>query len=310
MLERDVEEVQEPLRHGLVEAHLVSGPKILKAHNYGTLSHDDGIVYCGSLPSSGTPQSSRPSSTNTSRDGSGVDEPGSKPRRSPVGRRLVFIELLRTPRMLAAILGAFMQSFILTELESTMPLYIKRLFKYNSKDVALVFLVLSVPSFAAPGVGAMSDRYGPKTVVSAGFLCCAPLFILLRLINHDSQAQVILLCVLLLAIGAALNLILTPVFSEAMYTVDEKEAAQPGIFGPKGAYAQAFAQMNVAYASGSLLGPLVGGMFAERIGWNNLTLLTGISCAFCVPLSLYATGGTTARIRIWKLDCERTGTED
>ena len=208
--------------------------------------------------------------------------------------RSALVELLATPRMLAAILGSFMQSFIMTELESTIPLHIKRLFQYNSKDVALVFLVLSLPSFGAPVVGAMSDRYGPKFVVSMGFVFLTPFLILLRLVNENDVGHVALLCILLFAIGVALNLVLTPVFSEAMYTVDEKEAAQPGIFGPKGAYAQAFAQMNIAYGAGSLLGPLLGGLLVERIGWNNVTLLTGISCAVCVPACLYATGGTAS----------------
>ncbi|KAL9124882.1 MAG: hypothetical protein Q9217_005840 [Psora testacea] len=222
--------------------------------------------------------------------------------------RSPFLELLATPRMLAAILGSFMESFILTELESTIPLYIKRIFHYNSKDIALVYLVLSIPSFGAPFVGAMSDRFGPKVMVSTGFVCLTPLLVLLRLVNQYSTGQVALLCTLLFAIGVALNLILTPVYSEAVYTVDEKEATHPGIFGPKGAYAQAFAQMNMAYATGSLVGPLVGGLLVERIGWHNLTLVTGICCALCVPICLYATGGRTLYVKDRVLKSEHRST--
>lgn len=132
------------------------------------------------------------------------------PRRNPL------LTLMSTSRMHAAILGAFMQSTILTGLESILPLRIKTLFHYNSMQVALVFLTLSLPCFAGPVIGHISDKIGAKIMVSLGFVFTAPLLILLRLINHGCEDVVALLCVLLLLIGVALNMILTPVFSEAM----------------------------------------------------------------------------------------------
>ena len=83
----------------------------------------------------------------------------------------------------------------------------------------------------------------------------------------------------------------TPAFTEVTYVVDDGEAAKPGVFGPKGAYAQAFALMNIAYATGSLVGPFVGGSLAEWIGWDHLTLASGITCGLCALPCLYATGG-------------------
>ncbi|CAD6580661.1 MAG: hypothetical protein ASARMPRED_000288 [Alectoria sarmentosa] len=165
------------------------------------------------------------------------------------------LTLLTTPRMLAAILADFMQSVVLTGLETILPLRIKLLFAYNSKQVALVFLVLTIPSFAAPLVGLLSDRIGAKIIVSLGFVALAPLLALLRLVDHNEDSQVALLCALLLLIGGALDLMVTPAFTEAMYVVDDWEEAEPGVFGGKGAYAQAFSLMAIAYAAGSLAGP-------------------------------------------------------
>ena len=201
------------------------------------------------------------------------------------------LTLLTMPRMLAAILADFMQSVVLTGLETVLPLRIKVLFHYNSTQVALVFLVLTIPSFAAPAVGLLSDSIGAKIVVSLGFVALAPLLILLRLVNHDAPAQVALLCCLLLLLGVALSMLATPAFAEAIYVVDEREAAEVGVFGPKGAYAQAFALMTVAYATGSLVGPFVGGLLAEWIGWDDLTLASGVLCGLCALPCLYATGG-------------------
>ena len=86
-------------------------------------------------------------------------------------------------------------------------------------------------------------------------------------------------------------MILTPAWSDVSYLVDDMMREEPGIFGAKGAYAQAFGLMNVAYAAGSLVGPLLGGLLVETVGWNDLTLATGILCALCILPCLYATGG-------------------
>ena len=199
--------------------------------------------------------------------------------------------LLTTPRLLAALLGDFSQSMILTGLESILPLRIKTMFHYNSMQVALVFLALSFGSFAGPATGKLSDKVGAKIAVCFGFGTAAPLLILLRLVDHDSKAMLALLCSLTLLLGISLNMILTPSWSDASYTVDEIMTNEPGIFGTKGAYAQAFGLMNMAYATGSLVGPLLGGFLVERGGWNDLTLETGIFCAICVVPCLFATGG-------------------
>ena len=86
--------------------------------------------------------------------------------------------------MLAAILGDFMQSLIPTSLQSTLPLRDKTLFHYNSLQVALVILALCLTSFAGPAVGHLRDRVGAKICVCLGFLCTAPLIVLLRLVDH------------------------------------------------------------------------------------------------------------------------------
>ena len=208
------------------------------------------------------------------------------------------LTLLTIPRMLAAILANLMQSLVLTGLETTLPLRIKLLFHYNSKQVALIFLILTIPSFLAPLAGLLSDKIGAKTVVSLGFVALAPLLLLLRLINHHSDAQIALLSALLLLIGVALNMLATPAFTETMYVVDDAEAARPGVFGLKGAYAQAFALMTIAYAAGSLAGPFVGGLMAERVGWNNLTLASGVLCGLCSLPCLYAVGGKRPSVRL------------
>ncbi|KAL2038085.1 hypothetical protein N7G274_009032 [Stereocaulon virgatum] len=276
--------------------------------DYGTIS-DDAIlpgnpasqddVVSTSHPESScllwTPSTPRLTESNTSASSQQppaytiLNRKPSNPQRYPI------IVLLTSSRMLAALLGEFMQSLILTGLESILPLRIKTIFGYNSMQVALVFLSLSFSTFVGPVVGHLSDRMGAKIMVCLGFVYAAPLIILLRLVDHDGESELILLCCLLFLLGIALNMVLTPVWSEVSYLIDDRVTEEPGIFGSKGAYAQAFSLMNVAYASGSLIGPLTGSFLVEILGWNDVTLATGILCALCVLPCLFATGGKRAQ---------------
>ena len=207
-------------------------------------------------------------------------------------RRHVMLELLCIPRMQAALLSNFMQSVILTGLESTLPLRVKNVFSYNSKEVGMIFLLLCIPSFAAPAFGYLSDQLGARVVVTIGFLGLAPSVMLLCAINHHSPNQLLLLCTLLLLAGIFLSMILTPVFSDIAYMVEErKSATRQGKRAEDGVYSQAFALMSVAYASGSLVGPLAGGLLAEKVTWTGLTIGAGTFCALCAVPSYWALGG-------------------
>ena len=70
--------------------------------------------------------------------------------------------------------------------------------------------------------------------------------------------------------------------------VEAAEKARPGIFGAKGAYAQAYGQYNVAWAAGQLVGPFWSGYLELAAGWGtmawSLGLLGGITA---VPTLLY-----------------------
>ncbi len=54
------------------------------------------------------------------------------------------------------------------------------------------------------------------------------------------------------------------------------ENEQPGVFGPGGAYAQAFSLLNSSMAAATVVGPVVGGWLSENFGWGTMTLVMGI----------------------------------
>ena len=76
--------------------------------------------------------------------------------------------------------------------------------------------------------------------------------------------------------GCTLILIVSPLAADLSVVVEEKEKENPGIFGPGGAYAQAFALFNCSMAAATLFGPVFAGALMDRFGWKVMSLALGI----------------------------------
>lgn len=109
--------------------------------------------------------------------------------------------LLSIPRLLAAIYCIFVNVSILCAFDGVLPLYLKRLFHWNSLGAGTILLCLAIPALTGPLVGKLSDRFGPRWIAVAGCSLSAPPLILLRLVRHDSLEQKILLGALLTCCG-------------------------------------------------------------------------------------------------------------
>ena len=219
-----------------------------------------------------------------------LSDPSTKPSSLPP-----ILTLLSSRRLLAALWGCMVQALFYTAFDSVLALRVQALFGWTSIGAGLIFLALVVPSFIAPFVGHISDKAGPRWLVVGGFLLSCPIFVLLRLVNHDSLEQKILLCALLALLGACLTTVMTPLLAEIMYVVEAKEKKHPGIYGEKGAYAQAYGLFNTAFAIGTLLGPLWGGFVVAKAGWGTMTWTLGLLSILSVIPSLVFVGGLISR---------------
>ena len=202
---------------------------------------------------------------------------GAPPKRS----RSPMLSLLRSPRLLAALWGVFVQAITFMAFDATLPLHVAAVFGWTSTGAGLIFLSLVVPSFLAPLVGKVLNATGGGRVAAAGgYALACPALALLRLVDVNvsiggtppgSVNQVVLLCALLAAVGLALTIVMVPILTEMTTVVDAREKAQPGVFGPRGAYARAYGLMNMGWALGAVVGPLVAGAIRQSAGWSTLT---------------------------------------
>ena len=187
------------------------------------------------------------------------------------------------------------QASLLTSFDSTLPLFVHATFGWSSTGAGLIFLPVVLPSFIGPLLGRVSDRHahGARWLATVGFVAACPILILLRLVDHDGIRQKVLLCALLALLGFTLSMVLVPLMAEVTYAVEATVAKRPvGFLGEKGAYAQAYGLFNMAFAAGCLVGPLVGGLLNQRVGWSATTLVLGCLSAFSAFPTFWWTGGS------------------
>ncbi|RVD86768.1 uncharacterized protein DFL_005027 [Arthrobotrys flagrans] len=201
------------------------------------------------------------------------------------------ILLLKSPRTLNSLFITVMLGSIFTAFDAVLPLRVKYVFHFNSTAAGLIFLAIIIPTLVAPLAGKISDKYGPRWLVVTAFFVCLPLFILLRLPQRPEAGHIALLCVLLFCIGLVISASMPGAMSEISISVVEFEKESPGIFGDKGAFAQAYALFNIAWSLGSVVGPLLGGFLNKAIGWNDMVLLFGVLCLLTSFVTVWYTGG-------------------
>jgi len=163
------------------------------------------------------------------------------------------LTLLTSPRLLVALWGFIVQGSLSTAFDSVIPLFVEHTFGWDSLGAGLIFLAVMIPSFGAPVVGWASDNYGPRWLCVGGFVSAVPFWTLLRLVDHDSLGQKVLLSALLALIGVSLTLVFPPLMAEITYVVEAKERESPGCFGATGAYAQASSAISFIYSLDSEL---------------------------------------------------------
>lgn len=193
--------------------------------------------------------------------------------------------LLRSPRVLAGVYGVFTQFGMLASFDAFLPLFVEGRFGWGSLGAGLIFLNIAIPALLGPLAGKISDRYGPRRVALVGCIFTAPPLFLLRLVDENTRQQIILLCALLVVAGVFLTLIISPLAADISFAVDEMEIKDPGCFGDKGAYAQAYALFNCSMAAACVVGPLLTGALEQRYGAAGVSLMVCATCSLDISFT-------------------------
>jgi len=211
-----------------------------------------------------------------------VDEKGSEiqppvcPPAAPMSRFPGIMQLLRSPRFLAALYGCFINEFIVSSLLATLPLFAFHTFNWTSLQSGLLFLTIAIPALAGPLAGWLADRFGPRSVALIGFVLTSPPLLLLRLVSQNSPQHMAMLCGLLTLAGCTVIFFLSPLGADVSYVAEavglERYGAQDAL------YASSFSLVNTSLALAGLVGPIAAGAIQDRFGWEGTTILLGVIC--------------------------------
>lgn len=200
---------------------------------------------------------------------------------------------LTSPRLLTALLVAFVQASLISTFDATLPTEAESLFNFSSLRAGLLFIALDITYLVlGPLAGRAVDKYGPKPAAVLGFGYLVPMLILLRLPHSGGKSQLVLYCALLALNGVGLAIIGSPSIVEASSVVKSYDEANPGFFGENGPYAQLYGLNSLVFSAGLTVGPVVSGALRDSIGYGDMNLVVAIVCAVTATLSFVFIGGT------------------
>ena len=211
-------------------------------------------------------------------------------------RSLPILYCLSDPRLLVALLLAFVQATLLATFDATIPTEAQSLFDFDSLSAGLLFIALDIPYLIlGPIAGWAVDKYGTKPAAVLGFGFLVPALVLLRLPSHQitptRTTTVVLYCALLSLNGIGLAIIGSPSIVEASDVVQKYDKANPGFFGENGPYAQLYAFNSLVFSAGLTLGPVLSGTLRDSIGYANMNIVIACISGITAILSFFYVGG-------------------
>lgn len=112
-----------------------------------------------------------------------------------------FAILSHSPRLFAAIYGCFTYTMIFASIDSILPLFVKRTFRWTATGAGSIFLTITCPSLFGTVFGALADRYGSRLVSLMGLGLTTLNLGLMGLVEKNRIGDIVLLCVTLVFTG-------------------------------------------------------------------------------------------------------------
>jgi nitrate/nitrite transporter NarK len=112
--------------------------------------------------------------------------------------------LIKSPRILTSMYGALVTVTVLVAFDAALPIFVEKQFGWSSTGGGLIFLAITLPIFAAPVAGRLSDKYPSSYLTALWFAISAGMTCLLLFVVNEGLSpfvQKILLCALLTLYG-------------------------------------------------------------------------------------------------------------
>jgi len=185
---------------------------------------------------------------------------------------LPWAQLVRN-RVIVIFAGAMVLGAALwTLLEAALPLHLAQRFHLGSRDIGLAFGAMALAhTVSSPYAGRLSDRIGRVRVLRIGLAASVVLTPLPALL--PSLATVLLAMV---ALGIHASLLLSPCSPAVADQVERME---------RSSFAAGFSVLNLAYAVGMVLGPLLSGPIIDGLGLGGALALVGLASGLCFFLT-------------------------
>lgn len=213
-------------------------------------------------------------------------------------RKVPILPCLKNPRLIAALMVAFVQALLLGAFDATIPTIGQEYFGFDSLKAGTLFLPLGVFDFLlGPIFGWVVDKYGTKVAAVGGYTFLVPCLVLLRLPHAGGKNQIILYAGLLALCGVGLAAIGAPSIVEAGNIVQKYYDVNPSWFGEQGPFASLYAMSSVAFCAGLAVGPEVAGELKQAIGYGNMNIVVAIICGFTAALSFFYIGDKPTMLR-------------
>lgn len=232
----------------------------------------------GTIPSgAGRPRrrSSRGSSRSISRTRGGA---GSSQTHAPTVATVVW-----SSRLLMALYGYLIVGLLASSLQSVLPLFVQRRFKWSIAASGFLFVPLSAPAaLVGPLAGTVAARV-PKSArvfTALGFLACVPAFLYLGQLTENTELVQHAFLVTLSGISVALGLCGDPLIKEITNVVSA------GVVDSSSSTTQSATLPNLANAWGGLIGPLFAGSISWVWGWKSMSQALAVVGALTGVLSL------------------------
>ena len=203
--------------------------------------------------------------------------------------------LLLSPRISTTLFASLALNILANGFDAILPTYCLAELDAGSSKVATFFLLMGIPMLFSPVVGHLTDRYGTKWPIVGGLVFLIPSLFLLRFVSRVAIHPFVLLGALLVLVGIGFSSAIPPLQVEISAAVNAIENNSPGIFGAKGAYAQAFGLLNTAFSIGAMIGPLVTGFLRLAVGWQWTTFLMACLAFLVFVLVIFVMGEPMAK---------------